>query len=84
MNPPIFSSFEAIPAVQDTMGIKNLPEISLEFKRSNPDGLRESYWAATLKPDKALVTFIVDTFMTELRAVENAICLIPAVLLRRT
>lgn len=78
VSPPIFSAFEAIPAVLDTMGIKTLPEITLEFKESNPDGLRESYWTATFKLDKDLTTFIVDTFMTELRPVENATGLIPA------
>ncbi|KKA22494.1 FAD binding domain protein [Rasamsonia emersonii CBS 393.64] len=82
IKPPIFDGFETIPAIVDTMGIKSLPDIALEFKQSNPDGLRESFWTATFKLDADLVTYIVDLFETEIEPIKNATGLLPALVLQ--
>lgn len=70
-NPEIFHSFLDIPAVADTIGIKSLSNITLEFKSVNPSGLRESYWTATFKPDTNLITYIVNLFKTSILALQN-------------
>ncbi|KAL1955951.1 hypothetical protein VTO42DRAFT_7936 [Malbranchea cinnamomea] len=81
-NPPIFESFRQIPQIMDTMGIKTLPEVALEFKESNPNGLRENYWTLTVKLDIEMLNFVVDSYMAGIEPIKNVAGIVPALTLQ--
>ncbi|EQL32979.1 hypothetical protein, variant 2 [Blastomyces dermatitidis ATCC 26199] len=81
-NPPIFSSFEAIPPMIDTLGIKSLSDVTLEFKESNPDGLRQNYWTVTVNLDIEMLTFAVDAYMAGVDPIKNVTGIVPALTLQ--
>ncbi|KAK2768274.1 hypothetical protein FQN54_000127 [Arachnomyces sp. PD_36] len=81
-DPPIFDDFKEIPAIIDSMAIRSLPNITDKFEQVNPSGLRESYWTATYKLDKALAMFVANTFMEEIEPVSGAQALVPSAVLQ--
>ncbi|EER42304.1 FAD binding domain-containing protein [Histoplasma capsulatum H143] len=81
-NPPIFDTFKAIPAMRDTMGIKSQSNVTLEFKASNPNGLRESYWTVTVKLDIEMITFVADSYMAGIDPIKNVTGIVPALTLQ--
>lgn len=81
-NPPIFDTFKAIPAMRDTMGIKSQSNVTLEFKASNPNGLRESYWTITVKLDIEMITFVADSYMAGIDPIKNVAGIFPALTLQ--
>ncbi|PWY85028.1 FAD binding domain protein [Aspergillus heteromorphus CBS 117.55] len=78
VNPPIFDAFNGSTALEDTMAIRSLSNITLLFKEDNPNGLRESYWTGTVQLDLELATNITNMFKTELVPIQNVTGLIPA------
>ena len=80
--PPILSEFTSIPALQNTLAVQSLSNITLEFNASNPSGLRETYWAAAYKLDLGLATYIANVCMAEIEPVKNAAGIIPACVLQ--
>jgi hypothetical protein len=70
---PIFSEYLAIPAVQDTSGIRSLANLTVALNDTSPNGLRESYWTATLKLDEELATFVKDVFFEEVRPIVDVV-----------
>ncbi|PGH28553.1 hypothetical protein GX50_08705 [[Emmonsia] crescens] len=81
-NPPIFDSFKAIPPMVDTLGIKSHSDVTLEFKESNPNGLRQNYWTVTVKLDIEMLTFVVDTYMAGVDPIKNVASIVPALTLQ--
>lgn len=64
-NASIFSEWNAITPAVDNITIRTLPELTDKLAESNQYGLRQSYWAQTVKLDKDLLTFILDAFFEE-------------------
>jgi FAD/FMN-containing dehydrogenase len=81
-NAPIFSEYLAIPAISDTTKVRTLVDLTQEFNASNPDGLRETYWAATYKLNKAHVASVRDIFYEEIQPIIDAAGLVPAATLQ--
>ncbi|WEW56587.1 hypothetical protein PRK78_002034 [Emydomyces testavorans] len=79
-NPAIFKKFIAIPAVTSVAGIRTLSNITLELKKFNPNGFRESWWTATYKLDYALLNYILDVYLKELEPIKNAAGILPVVI----
>ncbi|KAF2643780.1 FAD binding domain-containing protein [Massarina eburnea CBS 473.64] len=77
-NASIFSEYLAIPSLQDTTKVRSLADLTVQFNSSNPDGLRETYWAMTFKLDKDLVSYVKDVFYDELAAITDAEGLVAA------
>ncbi|ODH21309.1 hypothetical protein ACO22_05682 [Paracoccidioides brasiliensis] len=81
-NPPIFNSFREIPELSNNLAIKTLPELTEEFRQSNPNGLRENYWTLTVKLDIEMLTFVVDSFMAGVDPIRNVAGILPALTLQ--
>ncbi|OSS50293.1 hypothetical protein B5807_04791 [Epicoccum nigrum] len=64
-NAPIFSEWNAITPAVDNIGIHTLSELTDMLDVSNTVGLRQSYWAQTVKLDKDLLNFILNAFFEE-------------------
>ncbi|KAI3047264.1 hypothetical protein CBS147352_6895 [Aspergillus niger] len=77
-NPPIFANFSSSGVLEDTMAIRSLSNITLLFKESNPNGLRESYWTGTVQLDYDLATNITNMFKQELVPIQNVTGIVPA------
>ncbi|KAF2473676.1 FAD binding domain-containing protein [Lindgomyces ingoldianus] len=81
-NASILAEYIAIPAVSDTTRIRSLADLTVQFNASNPNGLRQTYWAAAYKLDKDFTTFIKDVFFEYITAIADAPALIPAATLQ--
>jgi hypothetical protein len=81
-NASIFSEYMAIPAIQDTTSVRSLANLTVQFNSTNPNGLRETYWAITFKLDKDFVSYVKDVFYDELTAIADAPGLIAAATLQ--
>ncbi|KAH0846732.1 FAD binding domain protein [Fonsecaea pedrosoi] len=79
---PIFSEYLSIPAISDTTSIRTLANLTQEFNASNPDGLRETYWAAAYKLNKNHTASVRDIFFEELESIKDAAGLVPAATLQ--
>ncbi|GKZ33031.1 hypothetical protein AbraIFM66950_002748 [Aspergillus brasiliensis] len=77
-DPPIFKNFSSSGTLEDTMAIRSLSNITLLFKESNPNGLRESYWTGTVQLDYELATNITNMFKQELVPIQNVTGIVPA------
>jgi hypothetical protein len=73
----MFSDWKNISTVLDTTGIHSLPELTGLLSQGIPDGVRETYWDATFKLDRSLLTFVVDTFNDLLPDILGAANLLP-------
>lgn len=82
VNAPIFSEYLAIPALSDNTQVRTLANLTVQFNASNPNGLRETYWAVTYKLDKDLTSFVKDVFFEEVASIADAPALIPAATLQ--
>ncbi|KIX97936.1 uncharacterized protein Z520_06014 [Fonsecaea multimorphosa CBS 102226] len=81
-NAPIFSEYLAIPAISDTTKVRTQADLTQEFNASNPNGLRETYWAATYKLNKNHTAAVRDIFFEELESIKDAAGLVPAATLQ--
>jgi hypothetical protein len=81
-NPPIFHNFTSIPAIVTTTQIRTLANVTEEFAQSNPDGLRETYWAASFILDLRMLNFITDVFLEETKPIESVPGIVPALVLQ--
>lgn len=81
-NASILAEYMAIPALSDTTRIRSLTDLTVQFNSSNPNGLRETYWAASFKLDKQLTNFIQTVFFDEVAAIADAPDLLPAATLQ--
>lgn len=72
--PSVFEPFVAVPdALQTTMGTRTVIEVLEEHSASNPNGLRQSYWTATFRLDKAMLQYIVDAWKEEVDPLKELI-----------
>jgi len=81
-NASILAEYMAIPALSDTTRIRSQSDLTIQFNSSNPNGLRETYWAVSFKLDKELTNFIQTVFFDEVTAIADAPALIPAATLQ--
>lgn len=81
-NAPIFNEFFALTPIVDSTRVRTLSDLTQQFSESNPNGLRQTYWTATYKLDKALVTSIKDIFFEELDAIRDVNGIVPALTLQ--
>ena len=81
-NAPIFAEYLAIPPFQDNTRIRTLSDLTQQFNASNPDGLRETYWASTYTLTVDMVSTVRDIFYNELAAIKDAQGIVPAATLQ--
>lgn len=81
-NAPILAEYMAIPALSDTTRVRSLSDLTVQFNASNPNGLRETYWAVTFKLDKDFTNFIQTVFFDEVATIADAANIIPAATLQ--
>jgi len=81
-NAPILAEYMSIPAISDTTRVRSLSDLTVQFNASNPNGLRETYWAVAFKLDKDLANFIQTVFFEEIAAIADAANIIPAATLQ--
>ena len=70
-NAPIFDAFNAITPIADTTQTRLLHEYTDVQQDSNPYGLREVYWALTVKASADIAKTARDIFFEELPAVAD-------------
>lgn len=72
-NPPILEKFTAVPgAIQNTLGITNLVNLTEAFGPLNPSGYRETYWTLTIKNDPALILELFEIHKQEVEKIKDA------------
>ncbi|KPI40357.1 Bifunctional solanapyrone synthase [Cyphellophora attinorum] len=81
-NASIFSQYFAIPPFIDNTKVRTLSDLTQQFNASNPNGLRETYWASTYKLTEDLVTEVGNIFYDELAAIKDAAGIVPAATLQ--
>jgi hypothetical protein len=73
-NPPVFADIKALTPVTDDTGIAYLSDLTIKLNGGSPNdtlGSLQTYWDATFKIDRDLFTFLVDTFYSEIPAIQN-------------
>lgn len=70
-NASIFSGYDGLEAISDTTKVQSVPEYATELQKINPNGLRETYWTFSVKPDKNLASIAKDIFFEEFPAVAD-------------
>lgn len=78
VDPPIFANFTRLPNLTSTARITTMPDLANELNRSNPDGFRETYWAAAFKNSGPLFSEINAIFRNEVANIADARNVIPA------
>jgi hypothetical protein len=81
-NASILSEYMAIPALVDSTRVRSLSDLTVQFNSSNPNGLRETYWAVSFKLDRDFTDFIQTVFFDEVVAIADAPALVPAATLQ--
>jgi FAD binding domain len=73
-HPPVFDPFFNVgDSLQVTMQTKTVVEVIEEHSASNPNGLRQSYWTATFRLDRALAQDILDLWMQEVDPIKKRV-----------
>jgi hypothetical protein len=63
-NASIFSEYRSIPALQDTTGVFTLSQLVQNLGEGSPEGtLRQTYWDASFKLNRALLKFVTDKYV---------------------
>ncbi|KAI7201537.1 hypothetical protein KC316_g672 [Hortaea werneckii] len=81
-NPPIFDAFQNASYISDTTKVVSLPDLTLQFNRSNPGGLHETYWTATYKLDRDLLQYMVAEYQTQTNKILDVAGLGPSFVLQ--
>ncbi|KAI7337301.1 hypothetical protein KC315_g2375 [Hortaea werneckii] len=81
-SPPIFDAFQTASYISDTTKVVSLPDLTLEFNKSNPGGLRETYWTATYKVDRDLLQYMVKEYQTQTNKILDVAGLGPSFVLQ--
>jgi hypothetical protein len=62
-NASIFDEYRSIPALQDTTGVFTLSQLVQNLGEGSPEGtLRQTYWDASFKLNRALLKFVTDKY----------------------
>ncbi|KAI5865327.1 hypothetical protein GGS23DRAFT_558730 [Durotheca rogersii] len=73
-HPAVYDAFFDVPdALRVTSETKKLVDIAQEHSDANPNGLRQSYWTATVKLDLALLHEILAIWYAELEPIKGKI-----------
>jgi hypothetical protein len=70
-NATIFSDLSAIPHIQSNTDISSLADLTIRMNEGSADGLRQTQWDVTLKADRALFAYAIDTFYSLLPSVQG-------------
>jgi len=71
-HPPVFNSFfNVADSLQVTARTKTVVEVIEEHSASSPNGLRQSYWTATFRLDRALAQNNLDLWMQEVDPIKK-------------
>lgn len=65
-NAPVFASWNNITAIQDTTGLRKMSGMAELLNEGAPaPGAFQTWWGITLKMDRGLLQFIIDTFFAQ-------------------
>ena len=73
-NASVFADINALTPISDNTGIASHGEMTIKLNGGSPDdklGSLQTNWDATFKVDRDLFTFLVDTFYSEITAIQN-------------
>lgn len=70
-NAPVFSELNAITPVMSNTAVSSLADLTIKMNEGAADGLRQTQWDVSLKVNRELFTFLIDTFYTLLPDVQN-------------
>ena len=78
-HPPVFDAFFVEPGhISDTTTTTTLTNITLDFNASNPGGLRESYWVATVGLDALLISDLLNLWIEAISPLKSLKDFLPA------
>ncbi|KAF2004707.1 FAD-binding domain-containing protein [Amniculicola lignicola CBS 123094] len=71
-NAPVFDLWANIAAIQDTTGFRTMSGMANLLNEGAPaPGAYETWWGISLKMDRELLTFVIDTFFAQEATVAN-------------
>ncbi|KAJ6198959.1 FAD binding domain-containing protein [Bipolaris maydis] len=72
VNAPVFSSWDNITAIQDTTGLRPMSGMANLLNEGAPGpGAYQTWWGISLRMDRQLLDFIIDTFYTQEAAIAD-------------
>jgi hypothetical protein len=74
-NASVFDDIAALTPIDDNTGFGSHAELTVKLGEGSPDGQRYSDWMMSLKADRQILTFLVDTFykmLPEVEAIANS------------
>ncbi|EEQ32090.1 hypothetical protein McanMca71_001675 [Microsporum canis] len=73
-HPAVFDGFFAEPnRLLDTVKSSTLSQITMDFNDANPNGLRESYWAATIEVNAELLSELLDYWVEAISPIQKKV-----------
>ncbi|EUC41052.1 hypothetical protein COCMIDRAFT_30127 [Bipolaris oryzae ATCC 44560] len=73
-NASVFADINALTPISDNTGIASHSEMTIKLNGGSPNdtlGSLQTNWDVTFKVDRDLFTFLVDTFYSEITAIQN-------------
>jgi hypothetical protein len=70
-NASVFSDFDALTPIASNTAVGSLADMAVKMNEGAADGLRQTQWDVTLKVNRELFTFLINTFYTLLPDVQN-------------
>ncbi|OAL04330.1 FAD-binding domain-containing protein [Phaeosphaeriaceae sp. SRC1lsM3a] len=70
-NASVFSGFDALTPIASNTAIGSLADMAVKMNEGAADGLRQTQWDVTLKGDRELFNFLINTFYSLLPNVQN-------------
>lgn len=78
--PEILANFTAVPNVQSSLRVASMAELAEEIQKTNPNGLRESYWTATFKATREMAQILLDVYLEEVEKIKHVEGTVPALI----
>jgi hypothetical protein len=63
-NATVFADYEALTPIISNTAVGSLADMAVKMNEGSADGLRQTQWDVTLRVDRQLFTFLVNTFYT--------------------
>jgi hypothetical protein len=70
-NASVFSDLSALTPIASNTALGSLADMAVKMNEGAADGLRQTQWDVTLKINRELFNFLINTFYTLLPAVQN-------------
>jgi hypothetical protein len=70
-NASVFSDFNTLTPITSNTAVGSLADMTVKMNEGAADGLRQTQWDVTLKVNRELFTFLINTFYTLLPHVQN-------------